>query len=91
MTITREMVDTIGYFKVLPNKYGHEHTEYTLRAIRNNFASGFIDIINSEEYIIPHIDSYLYKSEPGIDDINKINENASVAFSDEINYIPCKL
>lgn len=51
MTITRRMVEKIGYFRILPHKYGHEHTEYTHRSIRNGFSEGFIDVCGSDKYI----------------------------------------
>ena len=87
MTITKEMVETIGYFKVLPNRYGHEHTEYTLRAIRNEFAPGFVDLQNSEDYIGFHELAYVHRSEPDLIDDAKILENSKVAFATQEKYI----
>jgi hypothetical protein len=90
MTLTREMVEKIGYYKILPNRYGHEHTEYTLRAIREGFASGFMDLDGSDTYIKLHGLSRQHQSENGLcSDVVKIDENAKVAFSDNSSdYVP---
>lgn len=47
MVLTKKVVETIGYFKVLPNKYGHEHTNYTQRCTYAGLSQNYIDIAES--------------------------------------------
>jgi len=90
-TITRKIVEAVGYFKILPHRYGHEHTEYTQRIIKmTHFCNGFIDIENSNNFI-----KYIGLDErsdnfPGIGD-KQIKENAKAAFGSPIKRIPFKL
>ncbi|MCK9574614.1 MAG: glycosyltransferase [Candidatus Pacearchaeota archaeon] len=51
LVLTKNIVKNIGYFKVLPHKYGHEHSNYTLRCIIHGFAPGFIDVVDSNNFI----------------------------------------
>ena len=51
LMLTQKMIKELGYFKILPHKYGHEHSNYTMRALLNGFASGFIDVVNSGELL----------------------------------------
>lgn len=46
LTGTRALVERVGYFKVLPHKYGHEHTHYSRRA-----SSGFYDAYDSNHHL----------------------------------------
>ncbi|MBC7902500.1 MAG: hypothetical protein H7Y27_03730, partial [Gemmatimonadaceae bacterium] len=41
MTFTRPLIEKLGYFKVLPYKYGDAHTNYVLRAIQNELQHKF--------------------------------------------------
>lgn len=90
-TLTKQLVDRVGYFKLLPYKYGHEHTEYTGRIMRmTNLCPGYVDVENSDKYI-----KYI-----GLDDrsdnfvaVNHplIKENAKVAFTKTSERVEYKL
>lgn len=49
LAATRDIVDKIGYFKILPHKYGHEHGNYSSRAYK--FTDGFFDACDSSKHI----------------------------------------
>ena len=51
LMITKRMIKEIGYFKILPFKYEHEHSNYTTRAIVFGLAPGYVDIIGSEKML----------------------------------------
>jgi len=51
LTFTSELIDKIGYFKVMDGKYGYEHINFTLRAIESGLIPFPTDIIESEKYI----------------------------------------
>lgn len=51
LMVTRDMIKKLGYFKILPFKYGHEHSNYSTRAITLGFAPGYVDIANSNTLI----------------------------------------
>jgi hypothetical protein len=81
ITVTKEMIDKIGYFQVLPNKYGHEHTSYTLRAIHNNFCNGFLDLVNSKSLIKLIEESEGLTSVEDCRNAEKLNQNAAAGFN----------
>ena len=90
-TLTRKIIDAVGYFKILPYRYGHEHTEYTGRIIKmTKFCPGYVDIEGSDKFV-----KYIGLDDrsdnfPGIGDV-RIKENAKAAFGGERTYIPFKL
>lgn len=90
LTLTKQMIKDIGYFKVLPYKYGHEHSNYTQRAINNGFAPGYVDIIDSEKYIGLQHESGNYPSSTYPTEI-ELKENFNIAFSNvkKEKYITC--
>jgi glycosyltransferase involved in cell wall biosynthesis len=47
MTFTREALNTLGGFKVLPHRYGYEHIHWTYRAVLSGFAPFGADIVDS--------------------------------------------
>lgn len=49
--IERDIVETVGYFQSMPGKYGHEHTDYTIRIQKNNDFKYFIDVADSGKYV----------------------------------------
>ena len=49
--MTQSVVTKIGGMHVLPEKWGHEHTLFSLRAIHSGFAPFFVDVARSEEYL----------------------------------------
>lgn len=51
ITFTKQLIEDIGYFKIFPNKYGHEHSNFTYRAIHHGKIPYFCDICDSEKYI----------------------------------------
>lgn len=51
LMITKKMIKELGYFKILPFKYGHEHSNYSTRAKLHHFAPGYVDISNSNELL----------------------------------------
>lgn len=90
-TLTRKIIDAVGYFKILPYRYGHEHTEYTGRIVKmTKFCPGYVDVEESDKFI-----KYIGLDDrsdnfPGIGDA-RIKENAKAAFGGEKTYIPFKL
>jgi len=51
LTFSKDMIEEIGYIKVFPRKLGHEHTHWTLKAIKRGIVNGFIDLADSMKYI----------------------------------------
>jgi glycosyltransferase involved in cell wall biosynthesis len=49
LTCSRKLIEQIGYFKVLPHKYGHEHSNFSVRC--NKVTKGFYDLKNSIELL----------------------------------------
>jgi glycosyltransferase involved in cell wall biosynthesis len=90
-TVTKRIVDAVGYFKILPYRYGHEHTEYTGRIIKmTNLCPGYIDVDNSND-LVKYIGlDHRSDNFPGIGDA-RIKENAAAAFGSEKQYVPFKL
>lgn len=90
-TITREIVNKVGYFKLLPYRYGHEHTEYTGRIIKlTNYCSGYLDVAGSDKFV-----NYIGLDDrsdnfPAIND-ERIKNNAKAAFGGERTYVKFEL
>lgn len=51
LTFTREMIQNIGYFKIMPYKSGHEHSNFSIRAAHHQYSIGFVDIKDSHKYL----------------------------------------
>lgn len=51
LTFTREVLETIGGFAVLPHRYGYEHIQWTSRIIHAGFAPFAADIVDSWRYV----------------------------------------
>jgi len=51
LSFTPKLIDKIGYFKVMPGKYGFEHINFTYRAIHQGIIPYATDIMNSDKYI----------------------------------------
>lgn len=51
LTITKELIQKIGYFKMLPHKHGHEHSEFSTRAVQHGGNPFFCDAVNSRNYL----------------------------------------
>lgn len=88
LMITKNIIKEIGYFKILPIKYGHEHTNYTIRCIKYNFCPGFVDIKNSYQLVKlideSNIISSIVRPTP-----DELDQNAKLAFNNIEKYINC--
>lgn len=88
LTFTKQLIEEIGYFKVLPYKYGHEHSNFTRRCVHQNKIPYYCDIINSRDYI--DIDKSSLSGIKSISNVDydrfKDNEHASIQNLDE--YVP---
>jgi GT2 family glycosyltransferase len=51
MTFTPELIEKVGWFRVFDYKYGHEHSNFTLRCVEQKHIPFFCDIINPFDYI----------------------------------------
>ena len=91
LTVTKKMIKEVGYFKILPYKYGHEHSNYTIRCINAGFAPGFIDIKDSHNYLRLIDATGTNKSAPNSYTEEEFNENLRVAFEnlEHEKYISC--
>jgi hypothetical protein len=51
LSFTPELINKIGYFKVMEGKYGYEHINFTYRALNQNMIPFVSDIVDVEKYI----------------------------------------
>jgi len=51
LTFTREVLDTVGGFKVLPHRYGYEHVNWTYRIVSTGLAPFDADIFDSSRFV----------------------------------------
>jgi GT2 family glycosyltransferase len=53
MILLKDVLKTIGFFRPFPGKWGHEHVEYSRRAIENGLSSqkGYCDVQGSNNLI----------------------------------------
>ena len=51
MTFTREVIATVGGFKILPHRYGFEHVHWTQRVVSAGLAPFWVDIADSSRYV----------------------------------------
>ena len=51
LSFTPDLIKKIGYFKVMPGKYGYEHINFTYRAIHQGIIPYASDIMDSDKYI----------------------------------------
>ena len=51
LTFTPTVIDQIGGFKLLPGKWGHTHTNWTMRIVKSGLAPYFSDVYNSNHFI----------------------------------------
>lgn len=51
LSFTPELIKKIGYFKVMPGKYGYEHVNFTYRCIHSKIIPHACDIVNPLNYI----------------------------------------
>jgi len=96
LTFTPKLIESIGYFKVMPGKIGNEHQHFTLRANVAGFIGRPQDLINSYEFI-EHI-GVLNKDETTDQHVihsvsdsfrEKENKNSGLNVKDTDKYFPC--
>jgi len=51
ITFSKKMIDEMGYYKVLPCKLGHEHTQWTNKAVHRKITPFIADTVNSHEFL----------------------------------------
>lgn len=51
LTLTRDVLSTVGGFKVLPHRYGYEHIQWTYRNMLAGFCPFPCDIVESRRFI----------------------------------------
>jgi hypothetical protein len=51
LSFTPELINKIGYFKVMEGKYGYEHINFTYRALNQGMIPFVSDIVGVENYI----------------------------------------
>lgn len=51
LTFTRNMIEEIGGFRILPGKWGHTHTNWTRRAVAAGLAPWFADVVDSNDVV----------------------------------------
>jgi len=51
LTFTKNLIESVGYFKSLPYKYGHEHSNFTIRNVVMGKIPFYADIVESNKYL----------------------------------------
>ena len=51
LSFTPELINKIGYFKVMEGKYGYEHINFTYRALEQKMIPFVSDIVDVDKYI----------------------------------------
>lgn len=86
LCFTRYNFKKAGYFKIFPEKYGHEHTWYTYRIMECTGQTKTIDIKFNEQYIkLICIESSISEEEK----IYQIDINGKMMISYSFNYEEC--
>ena len=88
LTITGQLINDIGYFRILPTKVGHEHTNFTLRAIHHKKIPYFCDIADSEKYLMLIPESGTRTSVGGVRDPREDEIGALIARNLDVIH-PC--
>ena len=96
LSFTPELIEKIGYFKVMSGKYGYEHINFSHRAIYHKMIPYVSDIVESHKYI-NHIGfepvSYnKFKKNHSINEAYRVSENAKnkIEWRQNFNVIePC--
>ena len=55
LTITPEIIEKVGGFKVLPSPWGYEHIDYTQRIVKAGIIPFTTDLFESSRYVKPNI------------------------------------
>jgi len=51
ITFSKKMIEEMGYYKVLPCKLGHEHTQWTNKVVYRKIAPFIADTVNSSDFL----------------------------------------
>lgn len=51
LSFDKELIQDVGYFKIMTHKFGHEHSNFTRRCISQGKIPFFCDIENSKSYL----------------------------------------
>ena len=78
LTFTKNLIDRVGYFRVLPYKYGHEHSNFSIRNCIKKEIPFFCDVVDSEKYLKLIPESVAVKSMLEIDE-EGFRENEAIA------------
>ena len=81
LTFTKKLIEEVGYFKVLPYKYGHEHSNFSIRCFRMSKIPYYCDILTGKRNVILQQESITYKALPAIDKV-LLKKNEDIAMSD---------
>lgn len=54
LTFTRKLIEECGYFEILPYKWGHEHSKFSLRVLQKGFIPAWVDV-DLEDAVDEHI------------------------------------
>lgn len=54
LTFTRKLIEECGYFEILPYKWGHEHSKFSLRLLHKKYVPAWADI-DLDDAIDEHI------------------------------------
>lgn len=86
LSFSRKMIETIGFYKILPYKIGHEHGNFSIRAINQGFSIGFVDVPNSNN-LLNYVDNtgLVTTRDEDFRDKCQINE----FHMSTLNYEPC--
>lgn len=82
LVFTRNVVESIGYYKETPYNYGYEHAEYTNRCIKYEFAPFIADICDSNDYIKLHSLNIVSQTHQSVN----IQKNA-IIMNNDVKYI----
>jgi glycosyltransferase involved in cell wall biosynthesis len=81
LTFTKELIDELGYFKILPYKYGHEHTNFTMRAVTWGKVPFYCDVEGSENFLTLIPESFSVKSMLDVS-AEGVDKNGSIALKE---------
>lgn len=80
LTFTRKLIEEIGYFKVLPYKYGHEHSNFSMKCHRLGKIPYYCDVLTGKQNVILQQESMGHKALPSIDQ-SLLKKNEDIAMS----------
>jgi GT2 family glycosyltransferase len=87
LTMTRDLINQIGGFRVLPYIYGHSHENFSMRCLKFDFIPFYCDLQNVKDYIELNPLSHTEKSRKV--DLAEADRNMT-AFQNMVRYGPFK-